>query len=121
MLTIFLRPQSFHIIDVFLKGGDHLEVVVGIVATALGMLITYFTFVRNRDKDIIQNAKEEATISAKLAYISRGVDAIKVDMKTNEKQIDHMQEQIVRIDESTKSAHKRLDRLESDKDGRFIK
>lgn len=105
----------------FLKGVDHMEVVVGIIVMTLGMLITYLTFVRNRDKDIIQNAKEEATILAKLVYISRDVDGLKIDIKTSEKQIDHMQEQFGRIDENIKSAHKRLDRLESDKGGRFIK
>lgn len=92
-----------------------MEVIIGAGSVIFGMVITYFTFVRNRDKDIINNAKEDATISTQLQHISSGVNDIKVDMKTNEKQMDRMQEQIVRIDESTKSAHKRLDRVEGNK------
>lgn len=90
-----------------------MEIVIGAVCTLVGTLIAYLTFARNRDKDTVTKAKEEAVISTQLGNISQGVVDIRVDMKANEKQMDRMQEQIIRIDESNKSAHKRLDKVES--------
>lgn len=89
-----------------------MEIAIGAISVALGMALSYLGFMRNRDKDTITKAKEEAQLDTHLRHISRGVDEIRVDMKTNEKQMDRMQEQLIRIDESTKSAHKRLDKVE---------
>lgn len=89
-----------------------MEIAVGAISVLLGMAISYLTFMRNRDKDTINKAKEEAQMDTDLRHISRGVDEIRVDMKSNGKQMDRMQEQLIRIDESTKSAHKRLDKVE---------
>lgn len=89
-----------------------MEIAIGTISVLLGMTLSYFAFMRNRDKDTIAKAKEEAQLDTDLRYISRGVDEIRVDMKTNSKQMDRMQEQLIRIDESTKSAHKRLDIVE---------
>lgn len=92
--------------------GCRMEIAIGAVCTLLGTLIAYLTFTRNRDKDTVAKAKEEAIISTQLGSISTGIEEIRVDMKANEKQMDRMQEQIIRIDESTKSAHKRLDKID---------
>lgn len=89
-----------------------MEFIIGIVGTLLGFLFSYLAFQRNRDKDIKSEAKEDGVIKTKLDSIGKGVDDIRIDLKANEKQINRMNEQIIRVDESTKSAHKRIDKLE---------
>lgn len=89
-----------------------LGAVIGVVSALFGMLISYVTFTRGRDKDIKLDAQEQAKVSVQLSHISKGVDDIKLDLKTNERQIKDLSERLIKIDESTKSAHKRIDKLE---------
>lgn len=86
--------------------------ILGAVSTVFGMVITYFTFMRGRDKSIRTDAQENAKVSTKLDHISSGVDDIRIDLRSNEKQINHVSERVTRVEESTQSAHKRLDKLE---------
>lgn len=86
--------------------------LLGAVSTVFGMVITYFTFMRGRDKSIKNEAEDGAVIKTKLDSIGKGVDDIRIDLKANEKQMSRMNEQLIRVDESTKSAHKRIDKLE---------
>lgn len=89
-----------------------MEWLLGIFGTLSGFMISYFTFQRSRDKDIKDKAREEGKIETQLNSIGEGVDEIRVDMKVRDKQMNQMNEQLVRVDESTKSAHKRIDKLE---------
>lgn len=86
--------------------------LLGAVSTVFGMVITYFTFMRGRDKNIRTDAQENAKVSTKLDHISRGVDDIRIDLRSNEKQINNVAERVTRVEESSRSAHKRLDKLE---------
>lgn len=89
-----------------------MEAIIGAGSVMFGMIITYFTFVRNRDKDIKHDATKDAKVSTKLDYISTGVDDMRIELRANQKEMSRMNEQIIRVDESTKSAHKRIDKLE---------
>lgn len=86
--------------------------ILGAISTVFGMVITYFTFMRGRDKTIKQSAEENAKVSTKLDHISRGVDDIRIDLRSNEKQINNVSERVTRVEESARSAHKRLDKIE---------
>lgn len=86
--------------------------LLGAVSTVFGMVITYFTFMRGRDKNIKHDAQENAKISTKLDHISQGVDTIRIDLKSNEKEINRVAERVTRVEESSRSAHKRIDKLE---------
>lgn len=95
-----------------------MEALLGAGSVIFGMVITYFTFVRSRDKDIKSDAQENAKVSTKLDHISRGVDDIRIDLRSNEKYINQVAERVTRVEESSRSAHKRLDKLEGvKKDG----
>lgn len=83
------------------------------IAMAVGsFMIGYFTFKRNKEKDVESTAKESVEVNVKLNHIIKGVDDVKLDLKSNERQINQLSEQVIRVDESAKSAHKRLDRME---------
>lgn len=66
----------------------------------------------NKTKSIKDDGKQSAEVSAQLQYISKGVDDIRIDIKANEKQVQALTERVTRVEESLRSFHKRLDKVE---------
>lgn len=93
--------------------GDSLEIQIGILCTVAGLLIGFFTFSRNRDKDVRTDASESAVIRTKLEAINNGVDSIRIDIRANERRVSELSERLIRVEESSKQAHKRIDTIES--------
>lgn len=87
-------------------------VSVAVVCTVLGALIGLATFSRSRDKDIKKDAQEDAETKAKLDYISRGVDDIKLDNKQRDREFLKMNDRLTIVEQSVKSLHKRVDNFE---------
>lgn len=85
---------------------------IALSCTILGVIISYATFQLNKNNSIRAETKEGAIMGAKLDFISQGVNNIQVKMEAQEGKMGTMNEKIVRIEESTKSAHKRIDELE---------
>lgn len=81
----------------------------------LGLLIAFVTFYRTRDKDVKTEATELAVIKTTLNNISSGIDSIRIDNKANEKRLMELNEKVIRVEESSKQAHKRIDSLENKK------
>jgi hypothetical protein len=86
-----------------------MEAMIGIACTLLGLLIGILSFGRNRDKDIRADATRTAIIETKLDNISTGVKSIQDDLKENSKEMDDFSKRLTIVEESTKSAHKRID------------
>jgi septal ring factor EnvC (AmiA/AmiB activator) len=86
--------------------------VLSTLCTVAAVLIGILTFNRNRDKDVKSDASESAVIKTKLDNISSGIDSIRIDIKANEKRVSELSERVIRIEESSKQAHKRLDNFE---------
>lgn len=83
------------------------------VIIAIGsFLLGIFTFNRNRDKDVKSDASESAVIRTKLDNISQGVESIRIDIRANEQRVRDLSDRVVRVEESSKQAHKRIDTLE---------
>jgi hypothetical protein len=87
--------------------------LIGAVSTIFGVVISFISFNRGRDKDVRDDASESAVIRTKLEQINSGVESIRIDIKANEKRVSELTERVIRIEESTKSAHKRLDIIET--------
>ena len=84
----------------------------GVLVTFLGLPIAYLALRRERNNDMKNDTTESAVIKTKLDSIITGVDTIRIDLKANEKQLYELKSEFVRLDESNKSAHKRIDKLE---------
>lgn len=93
-----------------------MTVELGILISVLGLIIAYQTYQLNRQKDVKsdtrEGAKQDAKLQTRLDYISKGVDDIRIDLKANEKQMIALGERVTRVEESSKQAHKRIDKLE---------
>ena len=94
------------------EDGVGMAVDIPILVGIGGLLFAIFGYVLNRDRDKKNNATSEAEMKVTLAHISRGVDDIKLDVKTNKEQMNAFARDLVRVDEVAKSAHKRIDKLE---------
>lgn len=92
------------------------SISVGLVFTIVGGIIGYATFYMNSKKNTKQETKEETTvitsIGTKLDLISKNVDEIRLDNKDFNKSMHQLGERISAVEQSTKSAHHRIDNLE---------
>lgn len=66
---------------------------------------------RNNIVDIKKDAAEMATINVKLDAIGKGIDDIKLEQKTVRKNIKDLSDIVLKVEESTKSAHHRFDEI----------
>ncbi|QNK87733.1 hypothetical protein H7992_21610 [Sporosarcina sp. resist] len=89
---------------------------IGVISAIAGLLFGYFTFSRNRDRDVRSSAAEDAVVRTKLDNISVGVDTIRLDMKSNERAVAEVSDRVIRVEESAKQAHKRIDGIERNDD-----
>lgn len=87
---------------------------IGLICTLLGAIIGIATFSRNRDKDIKKDTKEDAATKAKIDYIATAVDEIRLDNKARDREMTEFNSRLVRVEESVKSAHKRIDGKEGE-------
>lgn len=93
-----------------------LVAIAGVVFAGGGFVMNYVNFHGARDKGIAEETREtaqqSAKISTKLDHISVGVDNLRIDLKANEKHLASINERVVRVEESSKSAHRRIDGIQ---------
>lgn len=89
-----------------------MTIELGILVSVLGLIIAYQTYHLNKDKETKSDSKREAKLQVELEYISKGVDDIRINLKANEKQMIDLGERVTRVEESSKQAHRRIDKLE---------
>ena len=89
-----------------------ITVFVGLVCTILGAAITVYKTKKDNDNSIREDTVQDTVLATKLDYISKGVDDIRLDFKAQAREIQDIKMDIVKLKESSKSAHHRLDGLE---------
>ncbi len=93
------------------------EWVWTVVTGLSGILLGWLARVKADKKEAAEAAAHDTAIDTALksdiGYIKRGVDDIKIDMKVQAAKIEDIDRRVTRCEESTKSAHKRLDSLEN--------
>ena len=91
-----------------------IEIALIISAVSLGFGI--YQGVSNLRRNDRQDNRTEATqitaVIVKLETIGEGVNEIKVDMRNIKNEINDIRERLTKVEESTKSAHHRLDGME---------
>lgn len=93
-----------------------ITILVSIVSVAFAI---YFGLKSNRRsdvKDIEDRATRNAEINFKLDTISSNVNDIKYDISVTRKKVDEIDKRLVIVEQSTKSAHHRIDRIEGKED-----
>ena len=85
------------------------ETIISILIALVALLLTALSFRRTSNQDTSATATERATMTADIRYIRSSIDDIKLDNKAIQKDIGDLKTKVVEIEQSTKSAHKRLD------------
>lgn len=89
-----------------------LTVLVSVISALVGSLGTVLTLRRNKSVDDKKDATEMTTVIVKLESIGSGVSEIKSDLRNMREDVERLRERMVAVESSTKSLHKRVDRIE---------
>ena len=90
--------------------------ITSIVLSALfgigGLVFGIISAVRNKKTDDTKEAKEDGIVLTELGYIKSGIDDIKHKQETQDNKNLEFVRELTAVEESTKQAHKRIDKLE---------
>jgi hypothetical protein len=89
-----------------------LMVVISAVAAISGVVLGWTGKTRTVRQDTTQEVRENTTIKSDVEYIKRGVDDMRLEMRSQGQRFDVLAERVTRVEESAKQAHHRLDRLD---------
>jgi hypothetical protein len=89
--------------------------LIAIGGTISGIILGWAGRTRNIKHDVAGDASKDAELRTNMEYIKRGIDDVRVEQKVQGQRFDQLSERVTRVEESTKSAHRRLDRFESAK------
>lgn len=101
-----------------------MNIEVTVICTIVGAIIGYMSYQKKNQKDIEDDAAQKTLLAADLSFIRTALNDIridfkelKVDIKAHDARINTIIERLIKVEESTKSAHHRLDELISKGDG----
>lgn len=87
--------------------------IITIIISALALSFSIYMGLRSNrkadDKDIADKVARDTKINIKLDDISSDVKEIRYDITETKKQVAEMDKRLVLVEQSTKSAHHRLD------------
>ena len=96
--------------------------IITIFISALSVSFAIYMGLRSNrkadDKDIADKVARDTKINIKLDDISGDVKEIRYDISETKKQVFDMDKRLIKVEESTKSAHHRLDDLVNNKEER---
>lgn len=85
---------------------------ISALAAISGIILGWTARARETKKAIQEDAGASTMLHADVEYIKRGVDDIRIEQRAQGQQLDALTERVVRVEESAKQAHKRIDRLD---------
>ena len=88
------------------------DILIGAVCAALGVLLSYVAFARNKSRDDKKEGKEAGSIFTELGYIKSGIDDIKTEQRDQRKVNTEVYSRLSAVEASAKQAHHRIDHIE---------
>lgn len=86
------------------------------LATAAGSLSAiifgYVGYLKGNKKDTYLEGESKGAQQADIAYIKKQTDNILFEQRDTNRHVNMLSERITRVEESAKSAHKRIDQIE---------
>lgn len=83
--------------------------LLGAAGVVVSMLLGISYHRRLKEQDLIDDVSTETTLKVDIDYIKRGIDDIKTEQRRMYEDYSRLSERVIRVEESVKSAHKRLD------------
>lgn len=95
-----------------------MNIEVGALCTIAGAVVGYLGYKKKSEKDIEDDAAQKTLVATDIKYIKDIVIDIKNDfrdlrleLKDHDNKINTVIERLIKVEESTKSAHHRIDEL----------
>ena len=86
--------------------------IISLCSLIIAMVVA-FSNIRNKNYvNDRESASQITTLIVKLENIADGINEIKSEMKSMKSDVDDLRERLIRVEQSTKSAHHRMDTLE---------
>ena len=89
-----------------------LTVLISIACALGGLVIGVLTALRNSKKDREADGKQMGTILTNIGHIQKGVEDIQSRLKDADERYIDIATRLCKVEDSTKSAHKRIDHME---------
>lgn len=89
------------------------ELAISIISVCIALIVAVAGLLRNSHNDTKEDSTQMTTVIVKLENINDGVREIKSDIKAVKDEVESIKERVVIVEQSTKSAHKRIDTLET--------
>lgn len=86
--------------------------LIGVVATLSGIVLGWSARAKEAKKEVRKDAELDTALRTDMEYLKRGVDDIRIEQRSQGQRVDVMGERLTRVEESSKQAHKRIDRME---------
>lgn len=90
-------------------------VLIGAAGTICSIFFGYVGYQRGLKTDVRSDAEIETTLRTDMEYLKRGVDDIRIEQRAQGQRMDALVERVTRVEESSKQAHKRIDRIEQER------
>jgi len=87
---------------------------ISAAAAVSGIVLGWLGRSRTVRQDAASEASKDARLQADLEFIKRGVNDLRIEQRAQGRRFNELNERVTRVEESTKQAHKRLDRLEAE-------
>lgn len=87
-------------------------ILISFLSLIVAAVVGITTLKRNKATDDRREASETTTLIVKLENINNGVNEIKSDMRNMRSDIQDLRDRLIIVEQSTKSAHHRLDGIE---------
>jgi peptidoglycan hydrolase CwlO-like protein len=83
--------------------------ILGAVGVVASIILGSIAYRRAHKQDIASDATAEATLQVDISFIRESINVIKAEQRDMTNEISRLSERVTRVEESVKSAHKRLD------------
>jgi len=90
--------------------------LIGVAGTICGILFGYIGYKKGLQKDSYKDGNTDGALKADTEYIKRRIDDVLLEQRSINTTLGVHSERITRVEESTKQAHKRLDRIEDSRE-----
>lgn len=93
---------------------DSTEIVLAIISvlgTISSILFAYLTFKRSNKLEHKDEGKNEGVMLSEIGYIKSSIDRIEKSLNHLEERYTDLSNRLVKVEESTKNAHKRITEL----------
>ena len=88
---------------------EYIPVAISALSLIVSIIVGFSAIKSRNSSDIRQESSQTTTLIVKLENIAEGVNEIKSEMRNIKDDIRELRDRVIAVEQSTKSAHKRID------------